>query len=191
MYRLMRKRNQIGLTLIEVMIALLLTGILATAAFKFFTQVSHQAGVQLDISEMQTLCRASMEDIRKTVRSAGYMVDGPAYEIHACSLRVFYSATKPVDTTLYYLREYTDSEYQSIPGMAADLHVFKLMKQVNSEDPAIYADYITDMSFKQIDAANLLISITTQVPREDFTYANNEGFRTYTLTERVNVRSMN
>ena len=191
MYRIIRKRNQAGLTLIEILIALMLTGILATACFKFFTQVSHQAGVQLDISEMQTLCRASMEDIRKTVRSAGYMVQGPAYEIQGCSLMVFYSATQPVDTTFYYLSEFTDSEYQRVPGLAANLQVFKLMKQVNSEDPAVYADYITDMNFKQIDASNLLISITTQVPREDFTYANNEGFRTYTLTERVNVRNVN
>lgn len=187
----MRKRNRAGLTLIEVLIALLLTGILATAAFKFFTNISHQAGVQLDISEMQTLCRASMEDIRKSVRSAGYMVAGPAYEIHGCSLLVFYSVTQPVDTTAYFLTEFSDAEYQSVPGLSSSLKVYKLMKQINSEDPSVYADYITDMSFKQIDPSNLLISITTQVPREDFTYANNEGFRTYTLTERVNLRNVN
>jgi hypothetical protein len=179
------------LTLLEILIALLLTGILATACFKFFTHVSHQAGVQLDISEMQTLCRASMEDIRKTVRSAGYMIEGPAYEIQGCSLLVFYSVTQPVDTTSYFLTEFTDEEYQRVPGLDGNLQVYKLMKQVNSEDPSVYADFITDMSFRQLSPSSILISITTQVPREDYTYANNEGFRTYTLTERVHVRNAN
>lgn len=180
-----------GFTLLEILIALALAGTITLASYKFFVQVSHQSEVQYDISEMQNLCRTSMTDIRKTVRSAGYMVSGAPFEINGDTLSVYYSGTQPVDTTIYFLREYTDFAYSKVPGRPADMALFNLMKQTNGAPAAVYANFITDLSFRQIDPSTILISITTQVPREDDTFDGNEGFRTFSLTERVNIRNAN
>ncbi|UCC43713.1 MAG: prepilin-type N-terminal cleavage/methylation domain-containing protein [Candidatus Zixiibacteriota bacterium] len=184
------RSNSHGFTLIEVVIALFITSVIALAGFQFFTKVSHQSEVQYDVSEMQNLCRISLYDIRKTLRSAGYMVAGPPYEINGDSLIVYYSATQPIDTTTYFLQEYPDSVYEAVPGLPAGLKLHYLMKGVNSAPPTIYADFISGMSFTEIDSTNVLVSITSRVPRGDDTYSDNQGFRAFTLTDRVNVRNV-
>lgn len=180
-----------GVSLLEVLIAVLITGIIATAGFQFYSNVSHQGEVQIDVSEMQNLCRTSMYDIRKALRSAGYMVSGKAFEINGDSLAVYYSGTQPIDTTLYFIQEYSDSAYAMIADLPTGTSLYYLMKQINSNPPAIYTDFVSDISFTQIDPSNVLVSITTQVPRGDDTYATNGGFRKISLTERVNVRNVN
>jgi len=191
MEKMTQGNNSRGFTLLEVLIALALVGIISLASYKFLVQVSHQSEVQYDISEMQNLCRTSMSDIRKTVRSAGYMVSGAPIEINGDSLSVYYSDTQPVDTTIYFLREYTDFAYSKVPTRPDGMQLYYLVKQVNSAPASVYADFVTDLSFKQVSPSTILISITTQVPREDDTYSGNEGFRTFSLVERVNVRNAN
>ncbi len=181
-----------GFTLLEALIAVFISGLVIAASFQFFTKVSHQSEVQYDVSEMQNLCRISMSEIRKTLRSAGYMLAGhPPYEINGDSLSVYYAGTQPVDTTLYFLEEYPDSAYLSIPGLPSGMLLYDLMKQTNSDPPAICADFVSNMAFTQMDPSNILVSITTQVPRGDDTYSTNNGFRTFSLTERVNMRNVN
>ena len=183
--------NSRGFTLLEILIAIMISGVLMVTGFQFFSRISHQAEVQYDISEMHNIYRVSMYDIRKTLRSAGYMVSGPSFEINTDTLAVYYSATQPVDTTMYFLTEYPDTAYQQVPGLPSTMKLYYLMKKVNSDTALIYADFITNLSFTNIDNSNILISITAQVPRGDETYSKNNGFRTFSLTERVNIRNKN
>jgi len=132
-----------------------------------------------------------MYDIRKSLRSAGYMISGKAFEINGDSLAVYYSGTNPVDTILYFIQEYSDSAYATIGDLPAGMSLYYLMKKIDSNPPSIYTDFVSDISFSQINPSNVLVSITTQVPRVDDTYANNGGFRKISLTERVNVRNVN
>lgn len=184
-------RNNKGFTLLEVLIATIITSILAAAAFQFYSKVGHQSEVQYDVSEMRHLCRACVFDIRKTLRSAGYMLNGhPPYEIKGDTLSVYYRDTQPVDTTIYFLQEYSDSAYQTVPGLGVGMQLYYLMKQLNSGQPVIFADFITEASYTLMDPANMLVSLTTQVPRGDDTFGTNSGFRKFTISERVNIRNI-
>lgn len=184
--------NNHGFTLVEVLIAVFITGILATASFQFYSKTGHQSEVQYDVSEMRHLCRASIFDIRKTLRSAGYMLTGHApFEIKGDSLLVYYSDTQPVDTIIYFLQEFSDTAYAKVPGLVAGMKLYNLMKQLNNGQPVIFADYITEVNFSLMDPSNVLVSLTTQVPRGDDTYQSNYGFRKFTISERVNIRNVN
>lgn len=183
--------NNRGFTLLEVLIAVFITGVISTAAFQFYSKAGHQSEVQYDISEMRQLCRSCIYDIRKTLRSAGYMLTNHApFEIKGDSLLVYYSDTQPVDTTIYFLQEFSDSVYQTVPGLVTGMKLYFLMKQLNSAPPVIYADFITNVNFSLMDKSNMLVSLTTQVPRGDDTYQSNDGFRQFTISERVNIRNV-
>lgn len=186
-----KTNNSRGFTLLEILISIAISSVIIIAGFQFFTKISHQAEVQYDISEMHNIYRICMSDIGKTLRSAGYMVNGPPFEINADTLAVFCSVTQPVDTTMFFLTEYHDTAYQQVPGLPSTMKLYYLMKKVNSDTASVYADFITNLSFTDIDSSNVLISITAQVPRGDDTYTKNDGFRTFSLTERVNIRNKN
>ncbi len=63
--------NQIGLTLIELLIALVLSGIITIAAFKFYINEHNNLLVQQSVSDMQQNIRASIDAITLEVRNAG------------------------------------------------------------------------------------------------------------------------
>jgi len=190
--KIFKKRNdQVGFSILEVLIASVITGIIATAAFSFYTRMSEQSEHQFNISEMHQLCRTSLYDIRKTLIQAGFKITGhPPYEVKGDTLAVYYSDTQPVDTILYYLEEYTDSEYGAIPDLPQTHKLFKLYKKVNSAAPALFADYVVSINYNQIDAANMIVSIDVHSLRKDDSYQPNDGFRTYRLSERINIRNV-
>lgn len=188
---LKKRNNQVGFSILEVLIASVITGIIATAAFSFYTRMSEQSEHQFNISEMHQLCRTSLYDIRKTLIQAGFKITGhPPYEVKGDTLAVYYSDTQPVDTILYYLEEYTDSEYGAIPDLPQTHKLFKLYKKVNSAAPALFADYVVSINYNQIDAANMIVSIDVHSLRKDDSYQPNDGFRTYRLSERINIRNV-
>ncbi|MDH4156493.1 MAG: prepilin-type N-terminal cleavage/methylation domain-containing protein [candidate division Zixibacteria bacterium] len=180
-----------GFSILEVLIAALITGILATATLQFYSRMHHQAENQYDVSEAQHQCRASLFDIVKTLRMAGFKLDGhPAYEISGDTLAVYFSETQPVDTVVYYLEEFQPWEYHHL-GVSSDKTTLRrLMKKRNSAMPGAFADYITSIRYSIVDSANIVIAMTAQTPRADDTYAPNGGYRTFSLAERVNIRNL-
>ena len=188
--RLKPLKNCRGLSLLELLIAALITGIMTTAAFRFYSQMHVQSETQYEISEIQLMARASMSEMRKTLRMAGYKITGhPFYEINGDSLSIYYSDTQPVDTVIYFPQEFTASDYLEYPGLPAGTKMYRLMKKINSAPPAIFTDFIEDISFAAFNAANVDISITAHTSRSDDSYDLNYGYRTFSLTERVNVRN--
>ncbi|MCH9032662.1 MAG: prepilin-type N-terminal cleavage/methylation domain-containing protein [candidate division Zixibacteria bacterium] len=179
-----------GLSLLELLIAALITGIMATAAFSFYSKMHIQSETQYEISECQLMCRTSLSDIRKTLRMAGYKIATPPfYEINGDSLSIYFSDTQPVDTIIYFLREFSVSDYQKYPGLPPGTKMHRLMKQINSAPPSIFTDFIEEISFTAVDAANVDISITAHASRSDDSYKINGGYHIYTLSERVNIRN--
>ena len=190
--KIFRKRNnQFGFSILEVLIAAIITGIIATSAFRFYTKMSEQAEHQFNVSEMHQLCRTSLYDIRKSLMQAGFKLTAhPAYEVKGDTLAVYYSDTQPVDTILYYLVEYNLAEYAAVADLPQSHQLFKLYKKVNSDAPALFADYLVGINYNQIDVANMIVSLTVHSLLKDDSYQPNDGFRTYTVSERINIRNI-
>ncbi len=187
-----RKINsQSGFSIMEVLIAGLITGVLAVSAFQFYTKMQGQSEAQYNVSEMSQVARASIYEIRKSLLQAGFKIGAHApYEISGDTLAVYYSDTQPVDTIKYYLVEFTDLEYATTPNLPGGTQLFKLVKKVNSAAAEPYADYVTGVNYNQIDAANLIITIDVLSMRSDDSYTTNNGYRTFSISERIKVRNV-
>ncbi len=183
-------RCQRGISVLELLIATLITGVMTTAAFQFLVTMQNQSEAQQNLSEAQLLCRNSLMDIKKNLRMAGYKITGhPAYEVKGDTLAVYVSRSQPVDTVLYYLQEFNDGEYASMPDFPEGRQVYRLMKQTNSNPADEFADYVLNVQYDLTDPSNVIIQVTTQTPRPDEDYPFFNGYRSYSLSERVKIRN--
>jgi hypothetical protein len=183
--------NQRGISVIELLLAVFITAVIMSAAFGFYVTLHGQAETQIEVSEMQNLCRASIDDMKKTLRMAGFKLSGHApYEINGDSLLVYYNRAGTVDTMMYFLREFSDYQYSKVYGMPTGHHIWNLMKQHNSGTPEVFADYITKVAFSELSPGQIIITVSAQSAKPDQNYLPNNGFRTYSLVERVTVRNM-
>lgn len=191
MLRVSRWRDR-GFTIIELLIALLLTGVLALAAFQFYASINQQVIAQQEFADIQNLNRACLDELSTALKSAGFGLADihPAYDIVGDSLYVFVADSAKVDTQLYFMSEFTDAEYTAkLGGQPSGMTVFNLMKQDNSGSPVVYADFLTDLRFTIINPrlVAITVEITSAIP--DDTYQPNNGYRTFINTERVVVRN--
>lgn len=185
-----KTKCQRGYSILEVIIAALITGILATASISFYTKMHEQSETQYNVSEMQQLCRTSLYDIRKSLLQAGYKVSGPAYQVNGDTLKVYYSGIQPIDTIQYYLNEFTAAEYANVPDLPAGDKLYKLLKKTNSDSATVYADFVKGITYNQLDSANMVVTINVQALRSDESYAPNDGFRIYAISERIKLRNV-
>ncbi|KAA3632663.1 MAG: prepilin-type N-terminal cleavage/methylation domain-containing protein [Calditrichaeota bacterium] len=65
-------KNQIGMSLIEVMIALVITGVITTSIFKLYITQHKNYITQEDITDIQQNARSSIDEISRHIRMAGY-----------------------------------------------------------------------------------------------------------------------
>jgi prepilin-type N-terminal cleavage/methylation domain-containing protein len=186
-----RLRKTQGYTLIELLIALIATGIIATAGFQFYVKMHNSTMAQEEISDMQQSSRASLERISKSIRMAGFKIGShPAYRINGESLYVFASISQPVDTILYFLADYDNTELVGVDSLDASVRPRKLMIQVNSGAAEVFADNIHSMHFRVINPTTLYVALTVQPSKSDESFASNEGYRMYTANERVKMRNL-
>jgi len=179
--------RQAGFTLIELLIAVGITGVIAAAGFNFYVSMHNSTLSQQDISDMQQASRSCLDEITNTLRMAGYKLDSTQvpYQIVADSLFVYFSDTKPLDTVQYYL---TPNELLG-PSAPEGWKPMYLMKKVNSQDAAIYADVIQSIGYTLVDSATVTVAVTSQTPKADEAWPQNHGYRSYTSTERVTIRN--
>ncbi len=175
----------------EVLIAGLITGVIATSAFQFYTKMHGQSESQFNVSEMSQVARASIYEMRKSLLQAGFKIGTHIpYEISGDTLAVYYSDTQPVDTIKYYLVEFTNDEYANAPNLPNGTKLYKLVKKVNAAAAFTYADFVTGLTYNQIDAANVVITINVLSMHADDSYTTNNGYRTYSISERIKVRNV-
>ncbi len=174
-----------------MLIAALILGLVMTAGFRFYARMHQAAMAQDTVSELQFQGRNTLRDMRKTVRQAGYNLTGhPAYQIKTDTLAVYYSLTKPVDTVLYYMTEFTTTDYSKMINQPTGKKLYRLMKQTNGGAATLYADYVNSFQAVAVDARNVVLTITVQSDRPDDKYTPNNGYRTYTQGERVMMRNI-
>jgi prepilin-type N-terminal cleavage/methylation domain-containing protein len=180
-----------GLTLVELLVAVLITGILATASLSFFSGVNNESITQENVSEMQDLSRATLMEIKKDLRMAGFKLRNHVpYEIYGSTLGIYKRQVNPVDTIWYYLDEYTAGDYASLPDLPTGRKLYKLMKQSNSNVPELFSDLVVGIQYTVIDSANVSIKVTTQTPKKDMDWKLNNGYRTFSAEERVMLRNV-
>ncbi len=186
-----RLRKSNGYTLIELLIALIVTGIIATAGFQFYVKMHNSTLSQEQISDMQQSSRVSLERISKSIRMAGFKIGAhPAYRINGESLFVFASISQPVDTILYFLADYDNSELANVDSLDASVRPRKLMIQVNGGAPEVFADNIHSMNFRVVNPTTIEVALTVQPLKPDESFAQNEGYRMFTANERVKMRNL-
>ena len=181
-------KSRAGMTLIEVLVAVVLTGILTTATFKFY-QASHgQALVQQDISDLQLICRNTIYELKKSLRMAGYKINShDACEMAGDTLCIYMQGAQPVDTIRYFLGQM--SGMYSGDGQE-ERDIYELRRQVNSQTYETFAECISTINYNMIDSANVEITVTAEAERRDPDYDQNDGYRSYSLTERVKIRNV-
>lgn len=76
MSKKIRVTNRHGFTLVEILVALVISSLLAAAIYSFFIGQHHAYTVQDQVIEMEQNARAAMDMIRKELRMAGYHAMG-------------------------------------------------------------------------------------------------------------------
>lgn len=192
-----------GFTLIEVLIASIITGVITAAAFQFYVRIHSQSEAQHELSEAQHLARASLHEIKRTLRMAGYKLPAghDPFTVSGDTLVVYMQGTQPVDTIVFHLEEFTDLEYSAVSNLPDGQQLWKLMKQTNSDQPQIFADYLTGIRYTQLSVSSLQVSLQVQTAREDLSRDVSSGsvqvdgdgttnFKTVLLTERIKIRNV-
>ena len=203
--QLPKLNNSGGFTLLEVLIAALMTGVITAATFQFYVRMDSQTEAQFQLSEAQHLARASMHDIKKNLRMAGYKlpVGHVPFTVSGDTLIIYREGIQPVDTIIYTLEEFNDIEYYRVGNLPSGQQLWKLMKQTNSGTPQVFADFLTGIRYNQLSTSSMEISLQVQTAKEDYSrdqesyqgypvdggesYAN---FKTVLLTERVSIRNI-
>jgi hypothetical protein len=67
--------------------------------------------------------------------------------------------------------------------------VHRLMKQTNSAPPDEFADFVLDVQYDLTDSSNVIVQVTTQTSRPDEDYQFFNGYRSYSISERVKIRN--
>lgn len=72
LFKKLQKRH--GISLIEVLVALVLTGIITTAVFRLYLSQHQQYIAQDDVSNIQQNARASIDELSRHIRMAGHQL---------------------------------------------------------------------------------------------------------------------
>jgi Tfp pilus assembly protein PilW len=172
-------QNNKGVTILELLIVALMTSIIAAAGMEFFVRVNQQYVSQDDITEMQQNVRASLEEICRELRMAGFNTPDTvaAYSVsdvsgHADSLTV--------NRDTLSIRYYVDESDTLHPT---------LMKEVNG-NAEIYADEISDFQINVINPGAFQVSITANTTKTDDQIMSGQKLAR-TLTQVISLRNIN
>ncbi len=171
--------NKKGMTVIELLIVALMTSIVAAAGFHFFVRVNQQYMSQEDITEMQQNARASLQELCREIRMAGFNTPDTvgAYELVDLTGN---ADTLTINRDTLAIKYYVDK--------SDTLHPM-LMKAVNGNSE-IYADEISDMQIDVVSASSIEVSITANSVKFDDQVMNGHKFER-TLTQIVSLRNIN
>jgi type II secretory pathway pseudopilin PulG len=169
-------KNEKGMTLVELLIATLLTFIVGTAALEFYASQHNQWLAQTDVSDMQQNARALIDELSRNIRSAGYgiMHSHPSVRVTSDTLIIFRKDSTKIDTIQYYI------------SSADTLHP-NLVKKINQDAAFVFAENIESVRFVR-SGALITIMLVAREDRRDPEYTG-DGYRRRTLIARAEVRN--
>jgi len=173
---MVRIKNQKGITLVELLIACLLTFIVGSAALEFYSSQHNQWLAQTDVSDMQQNARALKDELTTSIRSAGYgiIAGHPRMLVRSDTLDIYRKDSTKIDTIRYYV------------STADSVHP-NLVKQINQDSPQVFAEDIESVQFTR--TGNLItVTLVAREGRRDPEYAL-DGYRRRTIIVSAEVRN--
>lgn len=167
-----------GFTLLELLVAALLTVIISSAALTFYVRANQQYFSQEDVSEMQQCARASLQEIVKQTRMAGFGIPDTVNAIEIDSI-VGSPDTLTIHRDTFEIRFYVNMPNDSLHPT--------LIKEVNGIT-SIYSDDISDLQASWVPPGSVRITVTARSPKKDRGVKNGQ-YLTRTETQIINLRN--
>lgn len=174
-----RLGNERGVTLVELLIAAVLTVIVAGATMEFYLSQHKTWLVEAEIAEVQYNVRASLDEIAGALRMGGYQVPGhPPFAVGTDTLVIYYrnDATAEVDTMTYFVE--SDANSQS-----------NLYKKPKNEDPQVLAENVESLALTKLGPNLIDISIIARTIKSDSVVVHGDGYRRRTFATQVRLRN--
>lgn len=168
-----------GFTIIELVIAAVLTIIVAGAAMEFYIMQHKTWMIEGEVAEVQYNVRASLDEIAGALRMGGYHLrNHPSFAVGSDTLIIYYrdDATAKVDTMTYFIA--VDNSYQ-----------YNLYKQPKGEYPTVLAENVEALSLTKLGPNLIDISLTARALKSDSALIHGDGYRRRTFVTQVRLRN--
>lgn len=173
-------KGERGVTLIETLIATLLTVIIGGATMEFYVTQHKTWLMQSEASDVQQNARACLDGIATTLLMAGYRVGShPAVKARPDSLFVYYrnEPAGDMDTVIYFVSN-------------ADPKHPALMRQIKSGTPEVFGENIESLTVSQVSARLLQVAVTARAAKPDSSFIAGDGYRRRVYTTEVHLRNL-
>lgn len=199
-----------GFTILEVIVAMAIGLVALASAYSVFVAHNRTYKVEERIAEMIQNARAGMDMMTREVRMAGYDPFIPPADAGIVSAQAN-SIEFTMDITSSFGADQadgdTDDQNEHITYLlytASGIQKLGRRSTANAVSQPV-ADHISALSFRYFDAAGLLlgmpvadtsvirrieITLTARTALPDPRFAQNGGYRTYTLTSMVTPRNL-
>jgi len=183
-----------GFSLIELITALGISGIVLAAVTATFISQSRSYDAQEQINGMQQAARAAMDIITREVRMAGYNTnggltfDGIIYDTTEIRVQANLDGdadTGDLDEDIIYAYDTVDDVITRETGgttetLVEDIDVFTFQ----------YLDESGTATTTSANIRQIQITITSRTAKSDPNYTSNGGYRTFTLTSLITPRNL-
>ena len=180
------RKNEPGFTLIEIMIALAIAGILLVSIYNLYISQSRTYTVQEQVSEMQQNARIAMNMISTDIRMAGFnptgaTFNGLTYGTSQIQIKADLNGdgdTSDTNEDITYTLDASDSSHPKI-----------MRKNTAAGILQPFAEDIEALSFTTSGTNGTTISITARTRNKDPDYTG-DGYHRMTLTADVVARNL-
>ena len=184
--------NEQGFTLVELLIAMAISGVVLGAVVTAFSTQRKAYDLQENLTEMVLNARVGMEMITREARVAGYDPSGAGFDAMP-----YQSTTLQIQADLNGDGDIVDDGETIL--YSHDTSLNQMQRQVNplgSGAIEVLAENIESLTFDYLDAngtattttadiRQVRVTITARTPEPDPQYTSNGGYRTYTLSSLV------
>lgn len=187
-YPVQNKNKERGFTLVEILIAMLIGGIITAAVTTTFVGHQKYYMAQEQITEMVQGVRAAMDMISREIRMAGYSPTGAAFDgitYNPAQIQIRADLDGNGDTT---------GPNENIIYSHNDPNLRILRNAGSGDQPFAENIQAFNFEYKKQDGSSaatsaeirqIKITITGKTAKPDLNYPANGGHRTYTLTSLI------
>ncbi|MDY6854102.1 MAG: prepilin-type N-terminal cleavage/methylation domain-containing protein [Thermodesulfobacteriota bacterium] len=196
-----KKRRTHGFTLIELMIALVITSMVVAGTFYYFTTQEKAFIVQEQITEMQQNARGGIDFISRELRMIGYGVTSGAIITEADSNAITFLGDIDGDgspETIRYALDATnlqltrEVDFGGAVEVAENITSTGLVFQYfnNNDNDLSTTDPLPLNATNRTNIRRINVSVTARTDNPDPDYSANNGYRTISYTTNIRPRNL-